>query len=119
MGTVQDEVIDLEERLRVAELAPDPGFFEDKLSNDVVMIGGDGKSVTRQTIVAAHQPGKNPKFTDVQMTDLKVVDHGMAAVVTCKGTYKSAEGSKTLKFMRVWFKQDGKWQIIAGSIFNL
>jgi hypothetical protein len=50
------------------------------------------------------------------MIDLKLVDHGTAAVVTCRGTYEGPKGTVALKFMRVWFKREGRWQIIAGSV---
>ena len=57
-----------------------------------------------------------PKFTRVEMADMAIVEHDGAAVVTCNGTYDGPKGSATLKFMRVWLKRDGRWQIIAGSI---
>jgi uncharacterized protein DUF4440 len=64
----------------------------------------------------AHQPGAGPKFTRVEMSDLEIVEHGAAAVVTCRGTDEISNGSVTLKFMRVWLKRDGRWQIIAASV---
>ena len=50
------------------------------------------------------------------MADMTVVEHGDAAVVTCRGTYEAPNGSFTLKFMRVWLKRNGRWQIIAASV---
>ena len=55
-------------------------------------------------------------FTKVEMRDLQITDHGMAAIVTCTGTYEGPQWSGTLKFMRVWLKRDGQWRIIAGSV---
>jgi hypothetical protein len=52
------------------------------------------------------------------MTDMRIIDHGTAAVVTCKGTYKGLQWSGTLNFMRVWLSKNGRWQIIAGAISN-
>ncbi|MBV9018738.1 MAG: nuclear transport factor 2 family protein, partial [Alphaproteobacteria bacterium] len=62
------------------------------------------------------QPGAGPKFTRVEMSDFEIVDHGTAAVVTCMGRYEGPQWSGTLKFMRVWLKRDGRWQIIAGTV---
>lgn len=42
-------------------------------------------------VVAAHRPGAGPKFTKVEMSDFKIVDHGDAAVVTCKGSYEGPQ----------------------------
>ncbi len=106
------EIKQLEERLRAAELGPDPGFFEEFLADDAII---DGQRAKRK-IVAAHQPAEQPKFTRVEMSDLEILDYGNAAVVTCIGTYEGPQWSGTLKFMRVWFKREGRWQIIAGSI---
>jgi len=84
-----------------------------------VLVGQDGlPSRAKAKVVQAHQPGAGPKFTRVEMTDMEIVEHGDAAVVTCKGTYESPNRSVTLKFMRVWLKRDGRWQIIAGSVSN-
>ena len=47
---------------------------------------------------------------------MSIVDHGIAAVVTCQGTYQSPQSSITLKFLRVWLKTNKGWQIIAGSV---
>ena len=118
MSTVQEDILALEERLRLAELGPDPEVFNQLLADNVQIIAEDGESVSKKKIVDAHQPGKGSKFTDVKITDMKIVDHGMTTIVTCNGTYKSAQGSKTLKFMRVWLRKSDQWQIVAGSIYN-
>ena len=42
--------------------------------------------------------------------------YGAAVVVTCRGTFQTDSEPVTMKFMRVWLKQNGRWQIIAGSV---
>jgi len=110
MSTTAD-ITELENRLRQAELGPDPQFFEEVIADDAVL---DGQRL-KAKVVDAHRPGKGPKFTKVEMSELKIVDHGTAAVVTCKGHYEGPQISVSLAFMRVWLKQDGRWQIIAGT----
>jgi hypothetical protein len=115
--TVEEEILALEEQLRQAELGPDPAFFESALADDAVMVSDGGEpSFAKSQVVQAHQPGKGPKFTRVEMTDMKVIEHGIAAVVTCKGVYEAPNGTVTLKFLRVWLKKNNRWQIVAGSI---
>src|SRR4051812_21984174 len=106
------EVMKLEEKLREAELGPDPKFFEAVLADNVIL---DGQQNMKAKVVAAHQPGQGPKFTKVDMSDFKFIDHGSAVVVTCRGAYAGAQWSGSLKFMRVWLKKDGRWQIVAGT----
>ena len=69
-------------------------------------------------VIEAHQPGKGPKFTRVEMSNMKITDHGTAAVVTCQGSFEGPQFNGTLKFMRVWQKKNNRWQIVAGSVSN-
>lgn len=116
-STVEAEIANLEERLRQAELGPDPKFFEEVLDDNVVLVSEDGQPfLAKPKVVAAHQPGSVPKFTRVEMTDMKIIDHGTAAVMTCRGTYESPNSNFSLKFMRVWLKKNNRWKIVAGSI---
>lgn len=111
MGTV-DEIRALEERLRLAELGPDPAFFEAHLADDAIL---DGKRA-KPMVVAAHQPGGATKFTKVEMSDVEIIDHGTAAVVLCKGAFEGPKGPFSLKFMRIWVKNGDRWQIVAGTV---
>jgi len=112
--SVHDEILALEEELRQAELGPNPAFFERRLADDAVLDG----QLAKAKVVAAHQPGGSAKFTRVVMSDFELVEHGPAVVVTCTGVYEAPSSSHTLKFMRVWLKQAGEWQIIAGSVWH-
>jgi len=116
LTTVQTEIAGLEERLREAELGPDPDFFEEVLADDAVMVSDGEPAFAKATVVEAHRPGSKPKFTGVHMSDMQITDHGAAAVVTCRGTYETGDSRVTLKFMRVWLKTENGWRIIAGSI---
>src|SRR6266404_1709183 len=112
MGSVKSEIARLEKQLRLAELGPDPKFFEEALDDKVLIVSEGGEPfLAKRKVVGAHQPGKAPKFSNVQMSDIKIMDHGTAAVVTCRGTYKTDRGSISLKFMRVWVKKKRGWKI--------
>jgi hypothetical protein len=110
--STHDEIMDMERRLRDAELAPDPSFFEQALADDAILDG----QLAKAQVVLAHQPQGSAQFTKVEMSDFRIVDHGDAAVVTCTGFYAGPRGAHKLKFMRVWLKKGGRWQIIAGSV---
>jgi len=117
MTTVRNEISALEERLRQAELAPDADVFKELLDDEVVLLAEDGRPFfAKQKVVEAHRPGKGPKFTRVDITDVQIVEHGVAAVVTCTGMFEGPQGTFALKFLRVWVRKDGKWRIAAGSV---
>ena len=101
----------------MAELGPDPTFFEEVLADDVVLISQNGDpAFAKRKVIAAHQPGKGPKFTRVEMRNMNIIDHGTAAVVTCEGTFEAPQSIITLKFMRIWLKRNNRWQIVAGFV---
>lgn len=112
MNTIE-EIKDLEEKLRQAELGPDAKFFEDHLADDALL---DGKKA-KQMVVEAHKPNGSAKFTKADMSDYVIIPHGPdAAVVTCTGAFEGKMGAFTLKFMRVWVRNNGRWQIVAGTV---
>ena len=116
---VQDEIAELEDRLRLAELGPDPTFFENTLSDDVVLTQNGNLTLTKQQVVDGHQPRGGPKFIDVQTRDLRVADHGDTAIATCEGLFTTPDRKTlSLKILRVWHKRADCWQIIAASIFR-
>jgi hypothetical protein len=51
---------------------------------------------SKQRIVEAHRPGQGPKFFRVEMSDMSIIGHGTAVVVTCKGRYGGPQFSGTL-----------------------
>ena len=117
MASVQEEIAALEEKLRLAELGPDPHFYQEFLADNAVLVDQNGRaSFGKPQVVEAHRPGKGPKFTRVEMSDIRIVDQGDAAVVTCKGFFEGPQFTGTLKFLRVWLKKNGRWQIVAASI---
>jgi hypothetical protein len=115
MSTV-DEINALEAELRKAELAMDADWFEKHLADEAIMVHEGNAAKMKKQVVEAHRAEKGPKFTAVEMTNVEIIDHGDAVVVACEGAYTHAQGVHKLKFMRVWLKKNGTWQIIAGSI---
>ena len=116
-SSVHAEIAALEERLRFAELGPDPDVFEELLDDEMLIVAEDGQThFAKPKIVEAHQPGKAPKFSEVSTSDMRIIDHGCAAVVTCFGTYAGPQETFTLKFMRVWVRKADGWKVVAGSI---
>ena len=116
--SIRKDIQILEERLRQAELGPDPETFEELLADTAVLVDQSGQAaLAKLKVVEAHRAGHGPKFTEVTTSDLKIVEHGRnTAVVTCTGHFKGPQFSGSLKFMRVWLKTNGRWQIVAGSI---
>lgn len=117
--SVSTEISALEERLRLAELGPDPTVFEELLDDNVVLFDQRGTRITKRQVVKAHCAGAAPKFTAVTMHDLIIFEHGKdAAVVSCKGEYESDRVKFFLTFLRFWLKKNRAWRIVAAAIYQ-
>jgi hypothetical protein len=98
-------------------LGPNPHVFEELLDDEMLIVAEDGQiHLAKSRIVEAHQPGKAPKFSDVNIDEVRIFDHGCAAVVTCSGTFVGPQGTFVRKFMRVWARKPDGWKIVAGSV---
>jgi ketosteroid isomerase-like protein len=119
METTRAEIARLEEDLRQAELNADARFFEEYLADDAVLVSPEGPmSFGKLRLLRLHQSGKRPKSTRVDNADMRIIDHGTAAVVTCRRIYEGPEFTGTLTFMRLWVKKKDRWQIVAASVSN-
>ena len=114
--SVREEILLLEERLRQAELGPDPVFFDEVLRDDTVFMSDGEVRFAKAQVMAAHQPTAEAKFTHVEMRTMQIVEHDPVVIVTCEGTFSTTEHTVTLKFMRVWLQENGRWQIVAVTI---
>ncbi len=121
MSSVEKEIAELEERLRQADLRPDPAFFQKHLDDQMVlMVDGDICSHSPKAyIVDRHQPGRAQQFDRVEITERKILDQGDTAIVTGFGTYEGPDGKSAMNFMRIWVKKSDGWKIVAGSMSHL
>lgn len=113
---VQSEIKALEDQLVEAELGPDPTFFQTYLDDEAIMVTEGSAAMMKEKVVSAHQPGAGPKFTRVAMSDMQIIDHGLAAVVICTGEYEMSGKTHKLKFTRTWVKKPDGWRIISGTV---
>ncbi len=49
--TAREEILKLEERLREAELGPDPSFFQEFLDDKAIMVSGGEATFTKKKVV--------------------------------------------------------------------
>jgi ketosteroid isomerase-like protein len=122
----QREVRDLEAQLGRAVLEGDRAFFECVLAADFTHTSHTGKFKTRAQWMAENkfatdkqQPGSGKtSYTVFEVDDLAVRIYGDTAVVTGRSTPKgrNAKGEPIrgqYRFLRVWVRRDGHWQVVA------
>ena len=89
-------------------------FFDRVDADDVVMINGNGSTITKAAHVANWRAGGQKMLSNDQHDHhLYVYDNGNVAVVTYVGTTTDERNGKistnTVRCADTWIKQDGKW----------
>jgi ketosteroid isomerase-like protein len=120
------EIRELEAQFGQAVVARDRAFYERVLASDFTHTSHSGQFKTRAEWMAENkfdnrpgqpQPGKT-YYEAFQVDDLAVRIYGETAVVTGRSTPKgrTAKGEPIrgrYRFLRVWVKRGGHWQVVA------
>jgi hypothetical protein len=122
----EKEILDLERELSRAVVRGDRAFFERVLAADFTHTSHSGQFKTRDQWMAENkfenrpgnpQPGKT-FYESFEVDDLAVRIYGETAVVTGRSSPKgrTAKGDPIrgqYRFLRVWVKVGGRWQVVA------
>jgi len=120
------EVRELEAQLNRAVVEGDRAFFERTLAADFTHTSHSGKFKTRAEWMGENKfaspkakpvPGRT-SYVTFDVDDLAVRTYGDTAVVTGRSAPKgqNAKGEPIrgqYRFLRVWVKQQGHWQVVA------
>ena len=115
-GSVEQELIRLENTWVNAELKHDLAFFEGILADDFIMLDNDGVVLTRGQYLAGLKSGESV-FTSLVIDNAKVHAYGETAVVfgreTLKGQFKGVDISGQYQWTDTWVKIAGHWLCVA------
>jgi hypothetical protein len=112
---VEATVKKIEQELTDSLLKSDPSAFDKYLSSDYLGVGPDGVTQNKSELMSDIKSG-TLKLESSNLSDIKVQvsDPDMAVVVyrtNDKGTYKGKDITGEYRWLDVFVKRGGKWQI--------
>ena len=115
---VAKELREIEDQLVTAWVAADPSVHERVLSEDLSVIDAQGRIRTKTEVLEEmFRPGER-EITG-RIDEVNVRPYGDWAIVTGKthvaGRYEGNDIKVTLRFMDVFRRIDGNWQVVASQ----
>jgi ketosteroid isomerase-like protein len=115
---VAEELRDIENQLVAAWVAGDPSVHERVLAEEWSVIDAQGRFRNKSEVLEEmFRPGE--REISGRIDEVNVRPYGDWAIVTGKthvaGRYEGNELKVTLRFMDVFRRTDGKWQVVASQ----
>jgi ketosteroid isomerase-like protein len=106
----------LELQWRTAQLNGDTAVMSSMLSDDYLGISGDGTLATKAETIAAVKSGA-VRFTQMNVSDVKIRIYGTTAVVVSKAQVKGTKDGESIsgvyRYTRVYHRVNGIWKIVS------
>ena len=119
---MREEIIKLEEELRLAMLSNDVAKLDELIADTLVFTVPSGDVVTKQIDLEGHSSGLQ-KTSELAPLEQQILVYDDFAVVIVKmhiaGTYGDDSMTGTYRYMRVWGKVNNRFQVVAGTVFYM
>jgi ketosteroid isomerase-like protein len=115
---VVDQVVALEDRLRIAMLAADCDALDQLIAADLIFTDHMGRVLSKADDLDAHRSGLL-KLDHLQPSEMKISATLQLAVVSVRmkmtGTYDEGPFAADLRYTRVWrLSPSAGWEVLAG-----
>jgi len=121
LGEADPEIVELEARLRAAQLAADVAALDRLIAEDLLFTGPDGSLGTKEQDLAAHASGA-VRFREHEPEELRVRRVGANVALTALRArlmveVGGVEVRGTYRYTRVWTRDGGgSWRVVGGHV---
>ncbi len=121
VGAPDPEIVELEARLRAAQLAADVAALDALIAEDLLFVGPDGRLATKSQDLEAHATGV-VRFREHLPEELRVRRIGAGVAVTSLRARLAVEVAGeldrgTYHYTRVWARDEaGSWRVVGGHV---
>ena len=120
VGAPDPEIVELETRLRAAQLAADVAALDALISDDLLFVGPDGQLATKRQDLESHESGV-VRFREHVPEELRVRRVGPDVAVAVLGARLAVEVAGvmhrgTFRYTRVWAREGGEWRVVGGHV---
>ncbi len=121
LGEHDPEIVELEARLRAAQLAADVAALDALIAEDLLFTGPDGSLGTKEQDLAAHASGA-VRFREHVPEELRVHRVGANVALTSLRARLMVEVAGiavrgTYRYTRVWAREGGEpWRVVGGHV---
>ena len=117
---MDQDIEDLEERLRRAQLDADVAALDELINDDLLFTGPDGELATKAQDLAAHRSGI-VRFREHHPEQLRIrrVSDNVAVTALRTRLVVEVQGKKlggTFRYTRIWVRENGRWQVVGGHV---
>jgi len=120
VGPPDQEMIQLEARMRVAQLEADVATLDALISDDLLFTGPDGRLGTKAQDLEAHRSGL-VRFKEHEPEELRVRRIGTDVAVVALRARLAVEVAGSLirgthRYTRVWAREGAAWRVVGGHV---
>jgi hypothetical protein len=124
VGAADPEIVELESRLRRAQLDADVATLDALIDGDLLFVGPDGELSTKAQDLEAHRSGavRFRRHVPEALHVRRVREHIAGTVLRARLTVEVAgvEHHGTFSYFRAWLRDaGGVWRVIGGQVSRL